>query len=458
MCLRKRSRRRGKGKGVEDSIETGHAESFQNQSGEAAVPDTVDLPPMTESSRKTSVSRQTPTQAPRIDLPWAPDSLQKAKERMSKRLQKRNQRSFDSSWSGLVTRPETRSGPGGASMTPLGTHPPNETVPPLPPPIPIYSAKRQSATTKASSTRKNSGRQHRVSKVPSVGSQRPVGLPQRRSGAGHGSGILTADTNLHRSSWQTTLGSIPLAESRPSMTTLDAFPAPPLEGKKNQAPDITKPSLRLVDASSEPSENFENQRQRWHTERARDRLEGVARFSNAGSSRSFSLPRALGGSTFSPSRTISPTIPENRSFRNPSWSRWSGVGPAARGISPLSTRAPAPLFASRPTPRLAREVSVASSGQFDSALSSDSQWEDENLIAEVNQTGERQWHTDTESAAPSPRLPFGTFSSSQEDVAEAKQAITSRGATLIDKRRRVSVEDVGIRRNEKSRVGSFRFI
>ena len=124
----------------------------------------------------------------------------------------------------------------------------------------------------------------------------------------------------------------------------------------------------------------------------------------------------------------------------------------------MSARVPAPLFAPRAAPRLAREVSVASSGQFDSALSSELQWEDDNLVAEVNEDGERHWHTDTESAAPSPRLPFEPLSASQEELASAKQVGMSRGARLIDKRRHVSVEVGRMNRSEKSRVGSFRFI
>ena len=425
------------------------------------LPDTVDLPPVAESSRKASASRATPTQAPKVDLPWAPDSLPKSKERISRKLQKRKLGSFDSSWSGLVVRPETRRGATPSTQSPFECH---RVDAPAPPPIPAYSPKRQSVATKASSTRRRDARPERQSKALSATMNRPVGLPQRRSGAGHGAGILTVNTsNVHQlSSWQTTLGSIPLVESRPSTATFEALPAPPSEDKENQGvgsmANVTKPSLRLVEASSEPS--FEDQRQRWHTERARDRLEGVSRFSNAGSSRSFSFPRATDSTAFSPSRTMSPAIPENGAYaspvRDPSWSKWSGVGPAARARSPMSARAPPPLFA-RPTPRIAREVSVASSGQFDSALSSESQWEDENLIPEINEAGERQWHTDAESAA-SPRLPFEAFSSSQEEVGNAKQIGMSRGARLIDKRKCVSVGETDMHRSEKSQAGSFRFI
>ena len=458
-------RRRTKRKASEEdkNEETPKQEPIPNQDVE--VPDTTDLPPVAVSSRKTSAGRATPTQAPQVDLPWAPDSLQKTKERMSRKLQKRKLGSFDSSWSGLVTRPETRRGPTPSTDSPFDWQ--RVEAAGTPPPIPIYSPKRQSTATQAASSKRRDTKQERRSKGMSTAGLRQVGLPQRRSGAGHGAGILTADINTvpNRSSWQTTLGSIPLVESRPSTAALEAFPAPPAEEKENlvvaSMANLIKPSLRLVDPSSEPSTSFEAQRQRWHTERARDRLEGVSRFSNAGSSRSFSFPRAMGSPAFSPSRAMSPTILETEAYasrkRDPSWSKWSGVGPAARAESPLSARAPPPLFA-RMTPRMAREVSVASSGQFDSALSSESQWEDENLIPEVNEAGERQWHTDTESAAPSPRLPFEPFSSSQEEIGNAKQVGMSRGARLIDKRKRVSLGDADLHRTEKSQAGSFRFI
>ncbi len=101
---------------------------------------------------------------------------------------------------------------------------------------------------------------------------------------------------------------------------------------------------------------------------------------------------------------------------------------------------------------------MASSGQFDSALSSDSQWEDENLIAEVNDAGERHWLSDADSAAASPRLPFDPVSSSQEEVGQANQVGVSRGARLIDKRKHISLEEENLRRSEKSQAGSFRFI
>lgn len=455
--------RRRSGRKASQEDKGREAESQRPLSSQSVqLPDTVDLPPVAESSRKASASRATPTKAPKVDLPWAPDSLPKSKERISRKLQKRKLGSFDSSWSGLVARPETRRGATPGTQSPFDWQRVEASAPP---PIPAYLPKRQSIATKASSTKRRDARPERRSEALSAATTRAVGLPQRRSGAGHGAGILTVDTSNEprRSSWQTTLGSIPMIESRPSTAALEALPARSSEDKENQGvgsmANFTKPSLRLVEASSEPS--FEDQRQRWHTERARDRLEGVSRFSNAGSSRIFSFPRAMGSTAFSPSRAMSPTIPENGAYaspaRDPSWSKWSGVGPAARAESPMSARAPPPLFA-RATPRIAREVSVASSGQFDSALSSESQWEDENLIPEINEAGERQWHTDTESAAASPRLPFEPLLYSQEEVGNAKQVGMSRGARLVDKRKRVSVGETDMHRSEQSQAGSFRFI
>jgi axial budding pattern protein 2 len=465
--LKRRSRRREKGKGSAEPDESVIEHPEQDPASDDLLPNAADLPPVVGSSRTTSVSRRTPAYAPQIELAWAPDSLQKTKARLSRKLQKRPPGSFDSSWSGLIARPETQAGEDlisqGLSERQL------ENLGP-PPPIPQYAAVQKQSTVRRPVSRRGPKGSDRGSKVLRVIASAQVGLPKRRSGAGHGSGILTADphpASLHRSSWHTTLGSLLLAELRNSDTALASFPAPPTPGtvdKENaapaSAPNVTKPSVRLVNPSREPSESFEAQRQRWHTERAKDRLEGVARFSNTGSSRTFSMPRT-GVSAFSPSRTMSPTILEDGSPssqpRDPSWSRWSGIGPGGRTKSPMNVGAPAPLFTRGPT-RLPREVSVASSGQFDSALSSESRWEDENLVAEVNEAGERKWHTDTESAAPSPRLPFDPFSASQENLEEVRAATMLRGARLIDKRSRVSVDSGEVHRSEKSHTGSFRFI
>ena len=199
--LRKTSKRKEKGKGIEESWERKSHGPIEVLSHEDALPDTVDLPPIEANSRKSSTRHITPTQAPQVDIPWAPDSLQRTKERMSKKLQKRKLGSFDSSWSGLVTRLDTRSG---LELPDSAISVWQSVEPSTPPPMPIYPATRQFQRTKASSLRKSNGRQERASKVLSV-NNRQVGLPQRRSGAGHGAGILTAGSAPQRSSWQTTL-------------------------------------------------------------------------------------------------------------------------------------------------------------------------------------------------------------------------------------------------------------
>ena len=462
-CLRRRSRRQEKGKATEESGDELHDVNVAVAMDVPPVPDTSDLPAVAESSRQASSRQMTPTQPPKIELPWAPDSLPKAKDRLSKNMKTKRGVSEASSWGGLVL-PPSRGNTSEALPLVAGATGSEQVLRPAspPPPIPSYSARRQ-VSQRQPPAKRASSRTQRASKTLSVVVEPNTGLPNRLSGAGHGSGALIPNASVQRSSWQTTLGSIPLVEQEPSM---EAFPPLPSDEKENLPPrtprgrSTMKSSLRLVEPDSEPSASFELQRQRWHTERARDRLEGHSRFSNAGSSRTPSQSR-IANQAQSPSRTISSAIPEHDTvgsrLSRPSWSKWSGVGPAARAESGFSAKTPAPLFSQAPS-RLMRHVSMASSGQFDSALSSDSQWEDDNLVAELNEAGERQWHTDTESAAASPRLPFDTFSSSQEEVGRAKQVGVSRGAKLIDKRRHVSLEDAELKRSEKSQKGSFAFI
>jgi hypothetical protein len=87
---------------------------------------------------------------------------------------------------------------------------------------------------------------------------------QQLSGAGHGAGVLPVGNAPQRSSWQTTLESILVVESRPSITALEAFPAPPSQNKENEVPGqmakLGKASLRVVAPSSEASESREIQK------------------------------------------------------------------------------------------------------------------------------------------------------------------------------------------------------
>ena len=457
-CKRKRRKRSG----VEAQKELSARVSFQTE----AVPDTADLPPVVEESRiSNDRPRQVmPVQAPHIELPWAPDSLQKAKNRCSKGVRKKNQMSIDSSWGELLVPPAYDENSQSARGTSGRAVQPSDALA-VPTPIPSFSVARKLLSGKRLS-KQRSIKPERGSRVLSTISNRAIGLPKRFSGAGHGGGVLVPETTAsmaNRSSWQTTLGSIPQGDTRPRVTALEAFSPLPRDGKENEGLGIIvgamKPSMRLVEHSSEASESLDMQRQRWHTNRARDQLEGAARFSNAGSSRTPLLSK-MPNAIKTPSRTISPTIPENATINSRlsqlSWSKWSGIGPAARAESGLDIRAPAPLFAQHPS-CAPRDVSMASSGQFDSALSSDSQWEDEILIAEINDAGERHWLSDADSAAPSPRLPFEPWSS-QEEIGQANEVGVSRGARLIDKRKHISVEEENLRRSEKSQAGSFRFI
>jgi hypothetical protein len=98
-CRRRKERRRRRG-------ETGKApaeDDPRKQPPAPAIPDTVDLPPIVSSSRessatrKSSVVRKTPIEAPKVELPWAPDLMQKTMARPLKRPKADKRSSFDSS-------------------------------------------------------------------------------------------------------------------------------------------------------------------------------------------------------------------------------------------------------------------------------------------------------------------------------------------------------------------------
>ncbi|OCT50595.1 hypothetical protein CLCR_06627 [Cladophialophora carrionii] len=294
-----------------------------------------------------------------------------------------------------------------------------------------------------------------------------VGLPDRRSGAGHGAGILLPpDATASRMSWRDTWTSNPSTDHRRTTLVLESFPAPPGDGSgSGKSPPRTKkptPLLRVVSEDGDEAMSFEEQRQRWHTERARARLEGISRFSNGGSARMMGLvrtpwrARSKATETDEPSKSSSkPIVVGGRSYEH-SWSQWSGVGPAAR--ESLQVRSP-PVshILSRPVSR--RRPSFASSGQFESVTSSDSLWEDEeDLGVEEPKQGFSRWQTDNSSQA-SPRLPFSPVPASRENSDRRSASNDTRAHTRVaDGRQRVSVGERGRTRWSGSQSGSFRFV
>ena len=296
--------------------------------------------------------------------------------------------------------------------------------------------------------------------------QSVVALPNRRSGAGHGAGILVrshadSDHRLSRDTW----ASNPPGESRRTTAVLDSFPNPPDDKSRPVSVELLarskSPSQLVVSKDNNPVLSFEARRQQWHTERARARLEGTARFSNAGASHMLGLPQERTGRAITDRHSKPFTLLRRNedvgkpTSREPSWSKWSGLGPAAhdslRAASPLDS-----LIANLPSPRA--DTSIASSGQFESATSSESHWADEDLVVEKTGEGLSSWQTNRHLPAPA-RAPFEEISNSRRSTTSDK-VIThpEQGGVSDSRRKHISVADGGLVRAQGSHHGSFRFI
>lgn len=405
-----------------------------------------------------SAQQRSTIRPPRIELPWAPDSIKGTRKRLSKKPRTARSSTIGPSWDDLIGLPIPTGDSLSSGALPSATiH--QQSAPEIITPAPVWkmaaNTDNDGVVSHPDSQQINQPRTQRASAVPSFTTAYAVGLPKRMSGAGHGSGVKGAGPMPpHRSSWQTTFGTIPLVDSRPSTVLLEPLsssqPKTDVTGvdvhRKGQAAHIGKPTLWLVDTSSEGFDDFEAARQRFYTDRARNQLEGSSRFTSISqtplSSRNKLEPEAR-------QLSLHPLSENGNAVQSrytpQSWSQWSGVGPAA-----TSNRA---SIAVRPV----RDYSIASSRQFDSAISSDSQWEDEDLVADENSAGERYWLTNT--AAPvtrsTPRLPF------EQDEQQVEDDLTTDGKTrlnLSDQRKRISVGETDLQRNQRSHKGSFRFI
>ncbi|OAP61111.1 hypothetical protein AYL99_03312 [Fonsecaea erecta] len=288
-----------------------------------------------------------------------------------------------------------------------------------------------------------------------------IGLPDRRSGAGHGAGILVSGhTGLDRTSCRDTWTSNPLSDRRRTTLVLDSFPAPPVKGATT-ARTVSQtrksgPVLRDVLEDGNQPLSFEEQRQKWHTERARARLEGSARFSNAGSARMMISPRtkwlkstptlADRGLRASTSTARESKVKDIQAFREHSWPRWPGFDPEAP--KPARMGRLVPSYQGN-TPALRAQLSIASSGQFDSATSSDSCYlEDENPAMEEPPAEAQQWPAN-HSSQSLPRLPFNPVSRSQENT---------RNNEFSDAKQQGWFVEGESKRPQDRRRGSFRFI
>lgn len=448
ICLRRKQKGERGNEGMDDSpalVEQQHP-SLLVQS----------LPLTTEQSSGINTEGRTPPGPPRIDLTWSNDSLMQSRQRLSGGLhpgplsQHRTIQIFASNEDVAGQVRSASSLERMAESLPESAHIGELSLPPRPPLARIGKP----STTARQSRSHHSTRMSRDNGLPVL-----VGLPDRRSGVGHGNGILAnLEEASNRMSWRNTWTTNPSIDRRTTLV-IDSFPAPPGSGSNlARSPSATKkplPALQVVSEDSNEITSFEEQRQKWHTERARDKLEGIARFSNAGSARTRMSPRPFGRGRSSLLRECHElSIPTSRSStgdvlsQEHSWSKWSAVGPAAHAASPDESPSDSLLGDGRV---LRSRPSVASSGQFESVTSSDSQWEDENLV--VIETDERgRWQTDNGSQA-SPRLPFSPIPASVGNGStESRQ-----GNRVSDRRKNIDMEG-GLKRSQGSQRGSFRFI
>ena len=419
------------------------------------TPEVVELPPVPITPQG-DPRRSTPSRPPQIALPWAPDSMRISKNRMSRRLRATPAASFDSSWGDFIVA-ET----GSALARPLrqmrAIHAVEnvlqDEVPSLREVTPNYSRKR---STRSTQPKRQASVSKRSSKRYSTMSIVSPGLAQRLSGAGHGAGGAPPPVSSEaRSSWQITMGTTLGLESKRSTVVLNDFPSPPRETcgrdattviqtrSPNRPPQYT---LRMVQNDSTRSSGL----QKWYTDRARDRLEGSARFSSA-SSRPSSSSRVLWEDSLG-GRAMSATLfSDNESSNRNTQQASSGL---ARGRTTSIQRLGGPSSYIRTPSKLRRDVSTASSGQFDSAMSVDS-WEDENFIEEESEEGIRQWQR-SEAGDISPRPLFEAVPAPPQGV--ASPIIQPRRWRLADNRNPISLADRQTRSSEMSGQGSSAFV
>ena len=478
-CLRRRRNHKGREISkpfTKDTNESHKGKTMPEPSGRTVL--------STEILGVATAQRKPPPRPPTLDLTWSNDSVRQSRQRLSGTTRP-GPLSYDQI-SQIFT--EDPNPPDGAQhlSSPLGMlrsavepiFSPNGALPHQPTPAIVDKSPAKDAivgtksafpqcpssaivnTTSAEGRQnhnRSSTRMSRQSTLPPL-----VGLPDRRSGVGHGAGILleSADTVPKRGSWRNTWTSNPSTDPRRTTVVLDSFPAPPSDRSDlvREPSKVTAPIpvLRVVPEDGDETASFEEQRQRWHTERARARLEGASRFSNVGSTRMMPTPRTLWRvrSDVTENREPSPSLFKANASREHSWSQWSGVGPAAHEGPPVSSPSGylerGSMLKSRP--------SVASSGQFESVTSSDSQWEDEETLAiEETEQVNRHWQADHSSQA-SPRLPFSPVPPSRENLSNrGVSGQTGQQTRVADRRKHVSVEGT-LQRSYGSQRGSFRFI
>ena len=352
-------------------------------------PDLVDAGTVQSVHNDAIRAHTTPTEPPRIELSWAPDSLHKAKTRLSTRVSHREDSFLNLNFTRDV--PQDSESPTCSSRGQLDA--PQHFTRASCDLTPFVSTRASNYIGKITPLRPAQAKTgeeaalNRTSKAFSAMSSTSFSLPTRLSGAGHGAGgIGPPGSTQIRSSWQETESPYPSTESRSTaLDIVEEFPQPPLECAGSRSfrspPKKGKSSVRVVATRPSQTGSPADDRKRWCSERARDPIERGSCFSHAWSSRPHSGVRRLevANSTFGRDNPLNPHIGRH--------GQWSQDTAHVASIQPEIT---SPDLSSgrpclKPPSKLMCDRSTASSDQFDSALSTpSSQWEDEILTTEVD--------------------------------------------------------------------------
>ena len=408
----------------------------------------------------------TPNEPPRIELSWAPDSLRKAKARLSRRMSTRDDGILNLSFSGSLPKDSESPLQNSRNDNKGSQHSVRRSLDVSP----FVSTRTSNHSPRRMPFRPVQARSEhatgpkRASRVLSAASTVTSGLPNRLSGAGHGSGGLKPPgCNDIRGSWQDTESSLPSTESRATgLDIVEAFPHPPIDAVGSRSllsPQRTgKVSLRLIASSSSQTDSPLDERQRWYTERARDPIERSRRFSHARISKPHSGARQSAADISIPSHYEQVT-PTNSYYQVRSHN--AAFRPSNEPEILNVSRSPGRPFI-RPPSELMRARSTASSGQFDSALStSSSQWEDEVFTAEIEfqeigaqstrKDGQAHWRRSATVA---------TGLSEASSTRDLEKSPASRKLRLGDVpgQRPVSVGEGNLQKSERSHQGSLAFV
>jgi axial budding pattern protein 2 len=418
----------------------------------------------------------TPTEPPRIELSWAPDSFHKAKTRLSTGVSSREDSFLNLNFTSDV--PQDSKSPTCSSRGELNaprhfTAASRDITPFISTTASNYTGKRTPLRPVQAKTGEEAAL-NRASKAFSAMSSASFSSPTRLSGAGHGAGGKGPPGSTHiRSSWQDTESPYPSMDSRATaLDIVEEFPQPPLEsaGSRNlRSPQRNgKASMRLVATSSSQTGSPADDRKRWYSERARDSVERGSRFFHSWSSRPHSGGRRLeaANSTFGRDNSLTPHI-----GRHGQWSQDRGlvtsIQPEVKSPGRSSGR---PCL--KPPSKIMRDRSTASSDQFDSALSTpSSQWEDEILTTEVDSQDEGTHHpaenarkegqrVPLQDAAPTRSATVATGLSEASSAGSLDMSPASRKIRLgnVPGKRPASVGEGKVPKSQRSHQGSLAFI